>query len=102
MRLVHITQADATTDSYTLTSHIHSEGDGGSVVTKKVYAYTVRDKCLSGPPPNWGQWRRSVLLDFIGNKVGMWRETRLFDYSISPPSHLGTHTTLTAWWELLP
>ena len=53
----------------TLHSHIHSESGGGGVVTKEVYTYTVRDKCLNGPPPNWGRWRRSVLLDFIGKKV---------------------------------
>ena len=53
-----------------LHTHIHSEsGGGGGVVTEEVYTYTVRDKCLSGPPPNWGRWRRSVLLDFIGKKV---------------------------------
>ena len=70
MRLVHITQVNAPTDSCTLTSHshIHSES-GDSVVTEEVYAYTVKDKCLSGPPPNWGRWRKSLLLDFIGKKV---------------------------------
>ena len=82
MRLVHIIQVNAPTDSCTLTSHshthtlththkhthIHSES-GGSVVTEEVYAFTVRDKCLSGPPPNWGRWRKSLLLDFIGKKV---------------------------------
>ena len=63
--------------------HIHSEGDGGSVVTEEVYAYTVRDKCLSGPPPNWGRWRRSILLDFIGKKVGMWRETKKYQTCVT-------------------
>jgi len=50
--------------------YTHSHTSRSDTVTEESYSFTVREKCLTGPPASWGRRRSSLITDYIGRRLG--------------------------------